>query len=812
MTFYRRCKALFIFAIIFFWLIFPSSVLANLPPSVDAGLDQTITVFDCAFLNGAVTDDGLPSPPGAVSVTWSQLSGPGTVTFERRDEVLTTATFPATGTYILRLAVSDGDLTGSDDVSITVTAAPPHTIRIPQDYISIQAGIDAAQTYSLVLVSPGTYVETLHVSKTITLASTFYTIGDESLIDQTVISSPDSVTETIVVSSDAGAETKIIGFTIRDGKDGIRIRGKAKVINNHLVDLATDAVDFGTDSAGLVQVNVMENNGDDGIDIDHATVLIRGNLIQANAGDGVEIRTKTNNGPTLTITIRDNVIVDNTQDGIQLIDDDTIADTAALLVIDRNLIANNVQAGFGLMDNATTSEDFRAANLLERIHLLNNTFVGNLYGVTGGDNLIAINNIFVDHNNIAMKQVDGNSVVSYNFFWNNGTDAQGSNLDVDTTLFADPSLDPEYRLRSGSPAIDGGTELFTLPSGETVLDLAIDEYFGEAPDCGWFEYSGNFPSTIEAGPDQSITLPTLITSLMGALTDDGNPDPPGVTTSIWTQVSGTPGVVFGNPIDLYTTATFPGAGVYTLRLTASDSEFTSTDELVVTVIDPSVGSVDVRVVDSSDDAEESILGSMSLTSSDLELVFEPDNGDQTVGMRFNGVGVPQDAFVTNAHLQFQVDEVNSETTNLLIEGQAADDSATFISSNGNVSGRPRTDAAVSWDPESWTTKGEAGPGQQTPDISSIIQEIVDRPGWTSGNSMVIIITGTGERTAESYDGDSTGAPLLHVEYTITADGGYCAGDLDQDGDIDGMDLYDLIRLGGVSTADFAANFGRAVCP
>jgi hypothetical protein len=61
-------------------------------------------------------------------------------------------------------------------------------------------------------------------------------------------------------------------------------------------------------------------------------------------------------------------------------------------------------------------------------------------------------------------------------------------------------------------------------------------------------------------------------------------------------------------------------------------------------------------------------------------------------------------------------------------------------------------------------RGEAGAGQRTPDISSIIQEIVTRLGWSSGNSLVVIITGTGERTAESYDGDSAGAPLLYVEY------------------------------------------------
>lgn len=61
--------------------------------------------------------------------------------------------------------------------------------------------------------------------------------------------------------------------------------------------------------------------------------------------------------------------------------------------------------------------------------------------------------------------------------------------------------------------------------------------------------------------------------------------------------------------------------------------------------------------------------------------------------------------------------------------------------------------------------GEVDPDQRTPDLSSIVQEIMDRPGWSGGNSLVIIITGTGEWVAESYNGDPRGAPLLHVEYT-----------------------------------------------
>ena len=71
---------------------------------------------------------------------------------------------------------------------------------------------------------------------------------------------------------------------------------------------------------------------------------------------------------------------------------------------------------------------------------------------------------------------------------------------------------------------------------------------------------------------------------------------------------------------------------------------------------------------------------------------------------------------------------------------------------------------MSWNPVPWLTLGEAGPDQQTADLSLIVQEIVDRPGWLSGNALVIIFTGTGERVAEAFDGDENGAPLLRVRY------------------------------------------------
>ncbi len=178
------------------------------------------------------------------------------------------------------------------------------------------------------------------------------------------------------------------------------------------------------------------------------------------------------------------------------------------------------------------------------------------------------------------------------------------------------------------------------------------------------------------------------------------------------------------------------------------------------------GTIEIRVSASTDDAEEKSGGSVTLTSSDLEFVFDR-GGDQTVGMRFNGVDIPQGATILKATVQFEVDEPNTVVTSLTILGEAVDDATTFTSVKGSITSRPRTMAAVPWSPIAWETKHEVGPDQETPNIASVIQEIVGREGWSNGNSLVIIISGTGERTAESFDGSqSAAAPLLHVEYTV----------------------------------------------
>ncbi|MBN1669983.1 MAG: PQQ-like beta-propeller repeat protein [Kiritimatiellae bacterium] len=205
------------------------------------------------------------------------------------------------------------------------------------------------------------------------------------------------------------------------------------------------------------------------------------------------------------------------------------------------------------------------------------------------------------------------------------------------------------------------------------------------------------------------------------------------------------------------------------------------------------GVLDVRVAGVDDDAEESVSDhSVWTDSSDLELIRDGTT-DQLVAMRFLNVTIPKGATISNTFVQFKVDETASESTSLAIRGEKTPDAATFNSNEtANISSRAATDAFASWSPAAWDTVGSAGQDQQTEDLSALIQEIVDQAGWVSGNALALRISGSGRRTAESYNGDAAGAPLLHVEFTGGA----------QDDDGDAMaDSWESTYFGGTNQTD-----------
>ena len=188
----------------------------------------------------------------------------------------------------------------------------------------------------------------------------------------------------------------------------------------------------------------------------------------------------------LNIVIRRNQIIGSGEDGIQIID---YPDKSNRIIrIERNVIAQSKMAAIGCMTNGNTAENYEAADIPERIEVINNTLVDNHYGITGGDSLLALNNIIVGTKKIALKQVDGNSVLAFNLLWDNEVDNDGSNTEKKTTVLKNPKIDGNHRLLSNSPCVDAGTSLYRR--GDSVLlKIPRTSYTGNAPDLGAYELS-----------------------------------------------------------------------------------------------------------------------------------------------------------------------------------------------------------------------------------------------------------------------------------------------------------------------------------
>lgn len=111
-----------------------------------------------------------------------------------------------------------------------------------------------------------------------------------------------------------------------------------------------------------------------------------------------------------------------------------------------------------------------------------------------------------------------------------------------------------------------------------------------------------------------------------------------------------------------------------------------------TTLPAASGTIEIRVAAGSDDAEEASGGSVTLSSTDLELVQEAST--QTVGLRFTGVAIPPGAVITRAYVQFTVDEATTGATALTIAGQNSDNAPTFTTASRNVSSRLHVEYAT----------------------------------------------------------------------------------------------------------------------
>ncbi|HEX4913045.1 MAG TPA: PKD domain-containing protein, partial [Vicinamibacterales bacterium] len=114
---------------------------------------------------------------------------------------------------------------------------------------------------------------------------------------------------------------------------------------------------------------------------------------------------------------------------------------------------------------------------------------------------------------------------------------------------------------------------FTVTDGDLTSIDTLTVTVNPAPNSG---------PTVTTDESRSITLPVTSLALQAAVADDGYPE--GSSLAIqWTQIGGPPGVTFSAPAAASTSVTFPGSGVYQLRVLASDGELAASATVSITV-------------------------------------------------------------------------------------------------------------------------------------------------------------------------------------------------------------------------------------
>jgi parallel beta-helix repeat protein len=183
-------------------------------------------------------------------------------------------------------------------IVFAASSASAHVINIPDDYPTIQQGIDASSDGDTVLVQPGYYNEHIGFGgHNIVLGSLFLTTGDSSYIWDTSIGGDSSGT---VVSFGAGEDTTamLFGFSIENGAEqsggGIYCGNQSNptimsnlIMDNHAIPYTGGGIWCRVSNPRIIGNIIRDNtaeSGGGGISLLDSNPLIKDNMIFFNSG------------------------------------------------------------------------------------------------------------------------------------------------------------------------------------------------------------------------------------------------------------------------------------------------------------------------------------------------------------------------------------------------------------------------------------------------------------------------------------------------------------------------------------------------
>ena len=588
-----------------------TTIRGNKAPVVIVGPDQIIELpTNTASVSGSATDDGLPAG-SSLTYTWTKVAGPGTVTFATPGAASTTATFSATGIYLLRLTVSDSELSGSAGLRVTVlphnnpplvNAGPNQTIFQPANTTTLNGvvtddGLPAGGTLSAswsVVTGPG-IVTFANPSSAVT-AATFSTLGvyvlrltgsDSELTaqaDVTVTVRPANLPplvnagppQTVILPSNVSTlplfPTLIpisTGFNSPIGIDYHQPTNKVVMSVNYISGQPHNFELVAQDGSRTQFSNVA------GLTDEVYIATARDEIGGKSIGGFLA-------GEMFTGSGVGGVIVRISPDGTKVLNPWVQLPGESGLLRGQLYIDRTGVFGGDLIVATTTGNIWRVTNAGVPTKLAN-------VGVPP-EGLITLPTDPLRYGPWAGKIVTGSENSTLIFM----IDPQGVLTSFDLGIAAEhiKLVNPNENFFG----VDfGSSRLLGIPAPELVGmvgDLIIGEETGNLWQIHWngtrfegtkFAHVAQWEgATMAPAGMVQVNSTTASVTLNGTVSDDGLPTG-GALTSVWTKVSGPGTTTFTSPNTPITSVSFSVPGTYVLRLTASDSELTSSSDVTVVI-------------------------------------------------------------------------------------------------------------------------------------------------------------------------------------------------------------------------------------
>ena len=219
--------------------------------------------------------------------------------------------------------------------------------------------------------------------------------------------------------------------------------------------------------------------------------------------------------------------------------------------------------------------------------------------------------------------------------------------------------------------------------------------------------------------------------------------------------------VYSTPIPLAKTDRFVQAKTYWKNATRTSPPTTTVIPLPSAAAEPELHSLVIPISKSADDAAEDSFGRVSLDATRLFL----GNDDQPItGFRFTDVGIPPEATIFSAHVEFHSTLGSYFTSELQLQLEKSANAMAFNpQAPFDLSSRAYYESTITWTPPIWGFSQRTA-RQKSPNFAQILQAHLSESNWQTGNSLAIAILGTGNRDTWSFDHEPEFAARLHVTF------------------------------------------------